>query len=90
MTLPPLSLYIHVPWCIRKCPYCDFNSHKAGSDLPEEAYIQALLADLDADLHWVQERPVETLFFGGGTPSLLSADAYRTLFAGLRSKLSAV
>ena len=87
MTLPPLSLYIHVPWCIRKCPYCDFNSHKAGSDLPEEAYIQALLADLDADLHWVQERPVETLFFGGGTPSLLSADAYRTLFAGLRQRL---
>ncbi len=87
MTLPPLSLYIHVPWCIRKCPYCDFNSHKAGSDLPEEEYIQALLDDLDADLHWGQGRTVETIFFGGGTPSLLSAEAYRTLFAGLRQRL---
>ena len=87
MTLPPLSLYIHVPWCIRKCPYCDFNSHKAGAELPEQEYVAALLADLDSDLQWVQGRPVETLFFGGGTPSLLSAEAYRTLFAGLRQRL---
>ena len=87
MTLPPLSLYIHVPWCIRKCPYCDFNSHKAGSDIPEDDYVQALLADLDADLQYVQGRRIETIFFGGGTPSLFSAEAYRTLFAGLRQRL---
>ncbi len=87
MTLPPLSLYIHVPWCIRKCPYCDFNSHKAGSDIPEDDYIQALLADLDADLQYVQGRHIGTIFFGGGTPSLFSAAAYNTLFAGLRQRL---
>lgn len=87
MTLPPLSLYIHVPWCIRKCPYCDFNSHKAGSDIPEDEYIQALLRDLDADQEYVQGRRIGTIFFGGGTPSLLSAEAYRTLFAGLRQRL---
>ena len=88
MTLPPLSLYIHVPWCVRKCPYCDFNSHEAGSDIPETEYIQALLDDLDQDLHWVQGRPIESIFFGGGTPSLLSAQAYETLFTGLTEKLT--
>ncbi len=88
MMLPPLSLYIHVPWCIRKCPYCDFNSHQAAADLPEDAYIDALLEDLKQDLHWVQGRPVSTIFFGGGTPSLLSADAYSRLFSGLRQHLT--
>ena len=88
MTLPPLSLYIHVPWCVRKCPYCDFNSHEAGSDIPETEYIQALLNDLEQDLHWVQGRPIESIFFGGGTPSLLSARAYETLFTGLTEKLT--
>jgi putative oxygen-independent coproporphyrinogen III oxidase len=88
MSLPPLSLYVHVPWCIRKCPYCDFNSHASPSELPEQDYINALLADLDQDLPWVQGRPVETLFFGGGTPSLLSAKAYRQLFEGLRQRLT--
>ena len=88
MTLPPLSLYIHVPWCVRKCPYCDFNSHEAASDIPETEYIQALLNDLEQDLHWVQGRPIESIFFGGGTPSLLSARAYEALFTGLTEKLT--
>lgn len=87
-TLPPLSLYIHVPWCIRKCPYCDFNSHKADAELPETAYIQTLLEDLDKDLPWVQGREIQTIFFGGGTPSLFSASAYQTLFDGLKKRLT--
>ncbi|MBM7334542.1 radical SAM family heme chaperone HemW [Alloalcanivorax marinus] len=84
---PPLSLYIHVPWCVRKCPYCDFNSHEG--DPPEPAYLNALLADLDQDLARFQlaGRPVETVFIGGGTPSLMSARFYRDLFAGLRERL---
>jgi len=88
MTLPPLSLYIHIPWCVRKCPYCDFNSHQAASELPEKDYIDALLKDLEHDLPWVQGRPVQSIFFGGGTPSLFSANAYRRLFNGLQQKLS--
>ncbi|GAA6134578.1 radical SAM family heme chaperone HemW [Oceaniserpentilla sp. 4NH20-0058] len=93
MVLPPLSLYIHVPWCVRKCPYCDFNSHKADATLPEHEYIAALLDDLDKDLAWlkseeVKDRPIHSIFIGGGTPSLLSVDAYETLFAGLKLRLS--
>src|SRR5690554_1946117 len=87
LTLPPLSLYIHVPWCIRKCPYCDFNSHAATPVLPEDEYIEALLADLAQDLNWVQGRAIQSIFIGGGTPSLLSVQAYQKLFAGLRSAL---
>jgi len=83
---PPLSLYIHTPWCVRKCPYCDFNSHERG-ELPEAAYLQALLADLDQDLPLIGDRPVETVFIGGGTPSLLSGDFYRQLFQGIRQRL---
>ncbi|GHB14112.1 radical SAM family heme chaperone HemW [Salinicola rhizosphaerae] len=87
--LPPLALYIHVPWCVRKCPYCDFNSHGVGrgAELPEVAYVEALLADLDADLEAVQGREIVSIFIGGGTPSLLSPAAYRRLFAGLRERL---
>lgn len=88
LQLPPLSLYIHIPWCIRKCPYCDFNSHQAGTELPEQDYIQALLADLDSDLPWVQGREIQSIFFGGGTPSLFSAAAYEVLFNGLQQRLS--
>lgn len=88
LQLPPLSLYIHVPWCVRKCPYCDFNSHQAQGELPEQEYVQALLADLDQDLKWVQERPLHSIFIGGGTPSLLSATAYKTLFDGLQQRLT--
>jgi len=87
LTLPPLSLYIHVPWCVRKCPYCDFNSHKADETLPEQEYIAALLADLQRDLHWVQGREIQSIFIGGGTPSLLSVQAYEELFEGLKEKL---
>jgi putative oxygen-independent coproporphyrinogen III oxidase len=72
---PPLSLYVHLPWCVRKCPYCDFNSHEARGPLPFEAYVDALLADLDQDLPLVWGRTVHTVFFGGGTPSLFPADA---------------
>ncbi|WP_110685843.1 radical SAM family heme chaperone HemW [Salinicola aestuarinus] len=88
-TLPPLALYIHVPWCVRKCPYCDFNSHALGASQqpPETAYVAALLADLDGDLALVQGRKVVSIFIGGGTPSLLSAEAYARLFAGLRERL---
>ena len=71
--LPPLSLYIHVPWCVRKCPYCDFNSHEAKGEIPEQAYIRALTMDLEAALPLIWGRKVYSVFFGGGTPSLLSA-----------------
>ncbi len=83
---PPLSLYIHTPWCVRKCPYCDFNSHERG-ELPEAVYLRALLADLDQDLPLIGDRTVETVFIGGGTPSLLSGDFYRQLFQGIRQRL---
>lgn len=90
ITLPPLSLYIHVPWCVRKCPYCDFNSHKAEAHIPEAEYVQALLDDLEADLPYVQGREIQTIFIGGGTPSLLSVEAFETLFTGLQKKVSFV
>lgn len=83
---PPLGLYIHVPWCVRKCPYCDFNSHER-THRPEAEYLRALLTDLDGDLEGVDGRHVETVFIGGGTPSLMSAAFYRDLFAGLRQRL---
>ncbi len=85
--LPPLSLYVHVPWCVRKCPYCDFNSHEARGELPEEAYVAALLADLDMALPGVWGRPVLTVFIGGGTPSLLSVRAVDALLSGVRARL---
>ncbi|KTC75512.1 oxygen-independent coproporphyrinogen III oxidase [Legionella birminghamensis] len=75
----PTSLYIHVPWCIRKCPYCDFNSHKSPQDLPEQQYIQALINDLKEDLIDCPQRQIISIFIGGGTPSLLSASAYAHL-----------
>ncbi len=71
----PLTLYVHLPWCVRKCPYCDFNSHALSGDLPEHTYIPSLLADLDAEAARVEGRPVHAIFFGGGTPSLFSARA---------------
>ena len=73
LQLPPLSLYIHIPWCIEKCPYCDFNSHKLQGDIPESDYLQALLDDLKGDLVYVQGRKLHSIFIGGGTPSLISA-----------------
>lgn len=88
LCLPPLSLYIHVPWCVRKCPYCDFNSHKADAHLPEDDYVSALLNDLKQDLGWVQGREIHSIFIGGGTPSLLSVNAYDNLFNGLKTVLN--
>lgn len=86
--LPPLSLYIHTPWCVRKCPYCDFNSHEPEhSKLPEKAYLGALLNDLDGDLTLAAGRTIETIFIGGGTPSLLSPAFYRELFHAIRQRL---
>ena len=73
--LPPLSLYIHIPWCVRKCPYCDFNSHEAHEPLPEPRYIDALIADLEAALPLIWGRKVYTVFFGGGTPSLFAPES---------------
>jgi len=73
--LPPLSLYVHIPWCVKKCPYCDFNSHIADKNIPEKEYLAALIEDLDRSLNYVQGRKISSIFFGGGTPSLFSADA---------------
>ena len=87
MQLPPLSLYIHLPWCERKCPYCDFNSHET-SHVPEKQYIDTLLRDLRDDLPLLQERKVETLFIGGGTPSLFSARAIEALLHGIKQLVS--
>ncbi|KTD01226.1 radical SAM family heme chaperone HemW [Legionella feeleii] len=80
----PTSLYIHIPWCIRKCPYCDFNSHKSPASLPEESYVQALVADFKADLTHFPAREIHSIFIGGGTPSLFSAHAYESLFNQLQ------
>lgn len=85
MAFIPLALYIHVPWCIRKCPYCDFNSHHAPTNLPEQQYIQALLADLSQELPTIWGRRLESIFIGGGTPSLLSAESMDELLAGIRA-----
>jgi oxygen-independent coproporphyrinogen-3 oxidase len=83
----PLALYIHLPWCARKCPYCDFNSHQARGPVPESAYVAALLADLEQDLPRVGGRRIESVFFGGGTPSLFSTEALERLLAGVRARL---
>jgi len=79
VNLPPLSLYVHVPWCVQKCPYCDFNSHGQKGDIPEAEYVQHLIDDLKADLHLVQGRKIHSIFIGGGTPSLLTGAAYTLL-----------
>lgn len=87
--LPPLSLYIHIPWCIKKCPYCDFNSHAAKSDLPETAYVDALLADLAKDVRRYRiDRPIATIFIGGGTPSLFSTAAIDRLLQGIARQVT--
>ncbi|WP_196138674.1 radical SAM family heme chaperone HemW [Aliikangiella sp. G2MR2-5] len=84
---PPLSLYIHVPWCVKKCPYCDFNSHQAKSALPEEEYINRLLFDLEQEMPEVWGRQLISIFIGGGTPSLLSPLSYEKLLSGIRALL---
>jgi len=83
----PLSLYVHMPWCIRKCPYCDFNSHALQGGIPEQQYIDCLLRDLEHDLPWVQQRSLHSIFIGGGTPSLFSGCSIETLLKGVRSQI---
>ncbi len=83
--LPPLGLYIHLPWCVKKCPYCDFNSHEAKADLPEKAYINALLDDLAFEMPLVWGRTFSSVFIGGGTPSLFSATAINDFLSGVRA-----
>ena len=85
--LPPLSLYLHFPWCVRKCPYCDFNSHEASGSVPEQAYLDALRADLEQALPLIWGRKIYTIFIGGGTPSLLSAAGLDRLMSDVRSLL---
>jgi oxygen-independent coproporphyrinogen-3 oxidase len=87
MIQPPLSLYIHFPWCVRKCPYCDFNSHAVEGEVPERQYVDALLADLDYDAGRIGGRPIETVFLGGGTPSLFSPDAIARLLEGIAARV---
>ncbi|MGL4409467.1 MAG: radical SAM family heme chaperone HemW [Zoogloea sp.] len=84
---PPLSLYIHWPWCVRKCPYCDFNSHEAKADIPEARYINALIADLESALPAIWNRPVRSIFIGGGTPSLISVAGLDTLLGAIRARV---
>jgi len=86
-SLPPLSLYIHMPWCVRKCPYCDFNSHEARGQIPESSYVNALIADLEQDLPQVWGRSVESIFIGGGTPSLFAPEHIDRLLSEIRARL---
>ncbi len=85
--LPPLSLYVHIPWCVRKCPYCDFNSHAAPDALPEDAYVEALITDLETALPSIWGRKVSTVFIGGGTPSLFAAAAIDRLLGAVRARV---
>jgi oxygen-independent coproporphyrinogen-3 oxidase len=85
--LPPLSLYIHFPWCVRKCPYCDFNSHESKGELPEQEYLDALRLDLEQSLPMIWGRPIRTIFIGGGTPSLMSAAGLDRLMSDVRTLL---
>ena len=87
LAAPPLALYVHLPWCVRKCPYCDFNSHVYKGALPEAEYVRALLQDLDADQSLGAGRAVETVFIGGGTPSLFAAETIAALMDGIRARL---
>jgi oxygen-independent coproporphyrinogen-3 oxidase len=86
-SLPPLSLYVHLPWCLKKCPYCDFNSHELTTAVPEQRYIDALMADLEASLPLIWGRTVHSIFIGGGTPSLFSPQAIDRLLADIRARL---
>ena len=88
LQLPPLSLYIHIPWCIQKCPYCDFNSHAVKQGIPEQEYIAHLLADLDQDLKLVAGRTVSSIFIGGGTPSVFSANGIGQILQGVKQRLA--
>lgn len=82
---PPLSLYIHIPWCVRKCPYCDFNSHESKQAIPEKRYVQALISDLEQSVPRVYGRKIKSIFFGGGTPSLFSPDSINEILSAVRA-----
>ena len=86
--LPPLALYVHIPWCVRKCPYCDFNSHERAGELPENAYVEKLLLDLERHLPSVWGRRLTSVFIGGGTPSLFSPESIDALLSGVRARLT--
>ena len=88
MKPPPLSLYVHLPWCVRKCPYCDFNSHTAGADAPRQRYLDALLLDLGQEAPRAAGRCLETVFLGGGTPSLFSPQEIEALLQGVRARFN--
>lgn len=88
LQLPPLSLYIHIPWCVQKCPYCDFNSHAVKQGIPEAEYIAHLLADLDQDLAIVPDRALHSIFIGGGTPSTFSAEGIAAILSGVRARIA--
>ena len=85
---PPLSLYVHLPWCVKKCPYCDFNSHETASLTEEDAYIEAVIRDVETELPRIWGRTISSVFIGGGTPSLFSADAIEKLMSALRARLN--
>src|SRR2546423_12666379 len=85
--LPPLALYVHIPWCVRKCPYCDFNSHERSGELPEREYVQKLISDLEALLPSVWGRRLISVFIGGGTPSLFSPHSIDALLCAVRARL---
>lgn len=87
MSAPPLALYVHMPWCVRKCPYCDFNSHRLAGARPDPGYVDALIRDFDTEVPLVVGRPVHSVFFGGGTPSLFSPEDYARLLAELRRRI---
>jgi putative oxygen-independent coproporphyrinogen III oxidase len=86
-SLPPLSLYIHIPWCVRKCPYCDFNSHEARAAIPENDYVDALILDLEQALPLIWGRKIHSIFFGGGTPSIFSPDAIDRILSAVRARV---
>ena len=86
-SLPPLSLYIHIPWCVRKCPYCDFNSHEVRAAIPEHEYVDALILDLEQALPLIWGRKIHSIFFGGGTPSIFSPDAIDRILSAVRARV---
>jgi len=88
LELPPLSLYIHIPWCVKKCPYCDFNSHEAQSDIPESNYVKILCQDFDRDYEHCESRPLQSIFIGGGTPSLFGAKSFEKILSHIQAKAS--
>ena len=87
LKLPPLALYVHIPWCVRKCPYCDFNSHQAAGELPEAEYVRALIADLECERNRAHGRRFSSVFVGGGTPSLFSAQAIATVLEAAERRI---